>query len=57
MTGKICPVGTMGKRSMQLVIDGDATEYFDAVPCRGPACAWWDASAGHCAVLSIARKK
>ena len=25
--------------------------------CDGPCCAWWDASKGRCAVLSIARNK
>lgn len=25
--------------------------------CMGPACAWYDAAAGRCAVLEFARKK
>ena len=55
-----------GKRLCPLMLSGawvglvDRLGADDARPmiyCHGPRCAWYDQTAGRCAVLSIARNK
>lgn len=50
---KVCPLRVLASEAGNSgwgPVDGRRTA------CLGPACAWYDAAAGRCAVLTIARK-
>lgn len=62
--GKLCPLkerGSLEQADMRALMDmaNGCPPLIACKPpeCDGPRCAWWDAMAERCAVLSLARNK
>ena len=53
---KLCPLLAAGYVLIQESSDV-VEKTLIAIECNGPRCAWWDAMAERCAVLSLARNK
>lgn len=53
---KICPVLRAAKAVAKAAAAGAGATVTGSTACPGPACAWYDAAAGRCALLTLARK-
>lgn len=53
---RVCPLFLAAWMSVPMRPEGVETGK-EAIQCKGPSCAWWDADKERCAVLSIARNK
>lgn len=52
---KWCPLMDLARVVAIGASGGRAQVLAGTVQCKGPRCAWWDAMAERCAVLSLAR--
>lgn len=56
MAERICPVLQAAKAVAKAAAAGAGARVTGSVACPGPACAWYDAAAGSCAVAQLSRK-
>ena len=55
MAEKTCPLRLMTKAIAKAAAAGTRAQVTGSTACPGPACAWFDAAAERCAVLTMAR--
>ena len=54
---RLCPLMDLARVVAIGASNGRADVCLDIVKCKGGSCAWYDQTAGRCAVLSLARNK